>query len=301
VRGLFFLIIVVAALGVCAGASAAPVTPVDCTVAAVIAPDARVAQITDTQSSSVDFAGAFVVTGNISTGGYATFAATTDTGWPASVEPASQPLDSKGGGRGHFTLRVFVPAATPADTVGHVTLTATANAGGQVCAPDEVVATVQPQSFWSETFLRSDRPFVELQWGEHTVPITVTLNRSTNRGGDAPVSLRVLTPAGIHHDAPSQLTLRDNGQGAQTATVVVTLIVDDLPPGLYTVRLMSNPRGNSTAIPGSLATVSVSSVFVRIPDRSPGLIGTVLIAGAAVASVAAAAYLWRRGRPGAPP
>ena len=301
VRALGLLILAVAFVAVCAFASAAAADPIECTVAVVIAPDTRIAQITDTHSSTVDFAGAYVVTGNISAGGFVTFAATTDAGWPSSVDPTSYPFGPADGGRGNFTLRVFVPAAVPADTVGQVTLTATASVEGYGCVPDEIVATVQPQAYWSATLVRPDRPFVELQPGDHTVPVTLTLNRTTNLGEDTPVVLRVTPPAGIHHDAPPQVTLRDNGRRDESATVVVTLTIDDLPPGTYTFRLNSNSRGNSTATTGGVTLGFVSSIFVRIPDTSPGLIGSMLIALAAAASVAAVAYVWRRGRPDAPP
>jgi hypothetical protein len=298
-RGLVFLLLLIAMMGACAAVAAAD--GVDCTVAVVIAPDTRIAQITDTHSSSVDFAGAFVVTGNISGGGFVLFAATTDAGWPSSVDPASHSFGPENGGRGNFTLRVFVPAAVPADTDGLVTLTATASVDGYVCVPDEVVGTVQPQAYWSPTLVRSDPVFVELRPGQRSLPVTLTLNRSTNLGEDTPVQLRVMPPAGIHHDAPPQLTLRDNGRGNESATVVVTFTLDELPPGLYTIRLTSNHGGNSTATPSGLTVVSVSSIFVRIPDTSPGLVGSILIALAAAGSVAAVAYLWRKGRPGALP
>ena len=268
----------------------------NCTVAVVIAPDARIAQITDKSPSTVDFAGGFVVTGDLGTGGFVWLAATTDTGWTAPVEPASMAVGPETDWRGNFTVRVVVPPAVPATTVANLTITATASVEGYGCLGDEVVGTVRPQAYWSTTTVRSTPHFIDLEPGQRSISVTLTLNRTTNLGEDAIVQLRIRPPDGIRSDAPRQVVLHDGGRGWATAPVTVNFTFESLPPGTYQVPVSSDGRGNSTTAPTAGAVTNQDSIFFRVPSSVVG--GEILLITpfAAIASLYVAAYLWNKGR-----
>ena len=219
-------------------------------------------------------------------------AASTDTGWPVTVEPDLQIVDSGSGT--YFEVTVETPPALAPGPSGTVRVVAQVTLGGFTCPvePDATATLVV-------------RPYMDAFSGQ--IPIGSLVNEGSVGRAEFDILVRVRSNTAVHVvflfradpdidvDAPLSLDFPATFSEASERTIHVVLRAPGLRPGSHDVNITVHAEGNDlTPKDGQLGlTIIVPRGFA---PASFQLEQWVPAAGAAAAG-AAVVVLWRRRRP----
>ena len=274
---------------VAVGGSARAADP--CAIFLAVTPGSRVASISETQPSAVQFVGAYALEPRVATApGTAHFTAVLSTGWVATISPASVAFETGEEVAGNITATIVVPAGELTTTVGRLTVSARAFLEGVTCTMAQATATVAPRLYRGPLVLSADRPYQEVTADAPPRPVAVTVNRSTNSPAPMVVRLHVDLPPGVSSDAPENLTLDLFDGGVLRGSAVINFTLATFETGVRVIRLWVIDQYAQPSPAGEAET----PIFLRI-SASPWNLGVVAAGGAgAMALLGAVWWVWKR-------
>jgi len=219
--------------------------------------------------------------------------ASTDTGWPITVEPERYILDS--GSVAYFFVSVTAPAATPAGEGGTVRAVASVAVGGYDCPVDPEATTAVTVLPYLDKF-SGTIPVVSLDnrgdIGLASFDIVIEVRSNTV----ILVSIIFLADNTITVEAPSSFEFQPTFDVVGTRIAHVTLRAPGLRPGPHDVNI--TVRAQAADLPEKNGELGLTIYVPRGPAQHSLPWGDIALAVIAVIAVAAVAVVvtWRRRR-----
>lgn len=219
----------------------------------------------------------------------ATFSATVDPNWAATISPSTVTISGNVGGSGIFTVTVVVPAGSLPSEVGLLGVYAAMTSSGIMCQGDSVEGiTITPLPYFDGLSAKIAPANVTLTNGVGS--FTLALSASAN----VPVTatLNFSGPSGLSFSAPATVGLPAPGKGPMNATVTVRLRATDAIQGTQQVQVVV--KGSTSQ--GLTQQVQIAAPLDFIYSDNFSTNSVLAIVGVSLAAVGAVAYVfwWRR-------
>ena len=258
-----------------------------CAIDITLEPSEREAPVTSTQPVAVTFSGNYTADFLAFERAQVTLTAVVDTGWVATVSPAS--ITVTNARTGPFSVTSVVPAGTLPTPVGVLTVTARMVVGGIQCM-DQETGLIKPRPYFEGLTARMDPRELALERGTESFKLTIAGNASV------PVSLSVTVegPDGLSFRGPTALALPPPGSGPTNVTATIQLSGPNLGPGTYEITVQ---------VRGTTQEGLSQNATLRAPLTVPEGIGialsspVVMVGAAGAAAAGAFVFFWWRRKP----